>query len=140
VTPQILNAIFYKAVRRPIYETFIQKFQADFLNSHDVKIPLRHHVNFKYHLFGLMTPKLFYVLVSGMCLDNVIKLWEKHFELFFCNADFFDEVLDPEDNQIFRETKQSCSKRYTQDSLEDMTMQVSSRDYIFYIQWKIPAF
>jgi hypothetical protein len=39
----------------------------------------------KIHIFGLMTvtPNFFYDFVSGRCLDYVIKLWEKHFELFF---------------------------------------------------------
>jgi hypothetical protein len=34
-----------------------------------------------------MTPNFFYDFVSGRCLDYVIKLWAKNFELFFCNTD-----------------------------------------------------
>jgi hypothetical protein len=43
VSPYKKNINLYAiwAVRGPILEIFIKKFRADFLNSHDVKIPIQ---------------------------------------------------------------------------------------------------
>ena len=45
--PLIFYAILLRAVRGLILEIFIKKFQAVFLNSQEVEIPIRPHVKFQ---------------------------------------------------------------------------------------------